>query len=87
MEGRPQGEDTDSTDNLDHYEGPLRELAQELPQVRKAGKNYVFNPIGGDVDVKELFEKARTEAKGNEVKQRQAWEALWTWKSGKSTPR
>ena len=71
-----KAQDTDSTDNLDHYEALCEKLAQELPQVRKAGKNYVFNPIGGGVDVKELFEKARTEAEGNEVKQRQAWEAL-----------
>ena len=71
-----KAQDSDSTDNLDHYEALCEKLAQELPQVRKAGKNYVFNPIGGGVDVKELFEKARTEAEGNEVKQRQAWEAL-----------
>ena len=41
----PQGERHQLTDNLDHYEALCEKLAQELPQVRKAGKNYVFNPM------------------------------------------
>lgn len=69
-------QEADITDNLDHYEALCEKLDQELPQVRKIGKNYAFNPIGGGVDVRDLFQKARTEAEGNELKQRQAWEAL-----------
>ena len=74
MEG-PQGAGFRLNRQSRPLRGPLRKTCSRVAQVRKAGKNYVFNPIGGGVDVKELFEKARTEAEGNEVKQRQAWEA------------
>ena len=50
-----KGQKADIKDNLDHYEVLLDELAKELPQVKKVGKNFVFNPEGGGVDVKELF--------------------------------
>src|SRR5262249_48169345 len=52
------------------------ELADQVPQVRKVGKNYVFEPTGGRIDIKQLFEKARNQAEGHQAKQRQAWERL-----------
>jgi hypothetical protein len=66
----------DIKDNLDHYEVLLDELAKEVPQVKKAGKCFVFTPEGGGVDVKELFQKARSRAENNEVLQRDAWNQL-----------
>jgi hypothetical protein len=70
------GQKADVKDNLDHYEVLLDEICKELPQVRKVGKNFVFTPEGGGVDVKELFQKARNQADGNEAKQRDAWHHL-----------
>ena len=66
----------DIKDNLDHYEVLLDELAKEVPQVKKAGKRFVFTPEGGGVDVKELFQKARSHAENSEVQQRDAWNQL-----------
>jgi len=71
-----KGQESDHTDNLDHYEGLCERLAQELPQIRKIGKNYAFNAISGGVDVRDLFQKARREAENHELQQRQAWEQL-----------
>lgn len=70
------GQKKDVKDNLDHYEVLLDELDKELPQVKKVGKNFVFTPEGGGVDVKELFLKARTHAEGSDVHQREAWHQL-----------
>lgn len=70
------GQKKDVKDNLDHYEVLLDELDKELPQVKKVGKNFVFTPEGGGVDVKELFQKARTHAENSEVHQREAWHQL-----------
>ena len=66
----------DVKDNLDHYEILLDELAKEVPQVKKAGQNFVFNPEGGGVDVKEQFQKTRSRAENSEVQQREAWNQL-----------
>jgi hypothetical protein len=66
----------DIKDNLDHYEVLLDELAKEVPQVKKKGKCFVFTPEGGGVDVKELFQKARSRAENSEVLQRDAWNQL-----------
>ena len=66
----------DIKDNLDHYEILLDELAKEVPQVKKSGKNFVFTPEAGGVDVKDLFQKARSRAENNEVQQRDAWNQL-----------
>lgn len=71
-----KGQKADIKDNLDHYEVLLDELAKEVPQVKKAGKNFVFTPEGGGVDVKELFQKARNHAENSEVQQRDAWNQL-----------
>ena len=71
-----KGQKADIKDNLDHYEVLLDELAKELPQVKKVGKNFVFTPEGGGVDVKELFQKARSHAENSEVQQRDAWNQL-----------
>ncbi len=71
-----KGQKADIKDNLDHYEVLLDELAKELPQVKKAGKNFVFTPESGGVDVKDLFQKARGHAENSEVKQRDAWQQL-----------
>ena len=71
-----KGQKADIKDNLDHYEVLLDELAKELPQVKKVGKNFVFTPEGGGVDVKELFQKARSQAENSEVQQRDAWDQL-----------
>ena len=71
-----KGQKADIKDNLDHYEVLLDELAKELPQVKKVGKNFVFTPEGGGVDVKELFQKARGQAENSEVQQRDAWNQL-----------
>ena len=71
-----KGQKADIKDNLDHYEVLLDELAKEVPQVKKAGKNFVFSPEGGGVDVKELFAKARSASEGNDAKQRDAWNQL-----------
>src|SRR5213078_4748068 len=60
-----KGQKADIKDNLDHYEVLLDELAKELPQVKKLGKNFVFTPEGGGIDVKELFQKARSQAESN----------------------
>jgi hypothetical protein len=54
----------------------LDELAKEVPQVKKIGKNFVFTPEGGGVDVKELFQRARDRAENSEVQQRDAWNQL-----------
>ena len=40
------------------------------------GKNFVFTPEGGGVDVKEVFQKARSHAENHEVQQREAWHQL-----------
>ena len=71
-----KGQKADIKDNLDHYEVLLDELAKEVPQVKKFGKNFVFTPEGGGVDVKELFQKARSHAENNEVQRRDAWNQL-----------
>jgi hypothetical protein len=71
-----KGQKADTKDNLDHYENLLEELAKEVPQVKKIGKNFVFTPEGGGVDVKELFQKARGRAENSEVQQRDAWNQL-----------
>ena len=71
-----KGQKADIKDNLDHYEVLLDELAKELPQVKKVGKNFVFTPEGGGVDVKELFQKARNQAENSQVQQRDAWHQL-----------
>ncbi len=71
-----KGQKGDTKDNLDHYENLLEELAKEVPQVKKIGKNFVFTPEGGSVDVKELFQKARGRAENSEVQQRDAWNQL-----------
>ncbi len=71
-----KGQKADIKDNLDHYEVLLDELAKELPQVKKVGKNFVFTPEGGGVDVKELFQKARSQAENSQVQQRVAWHQL-----------
>jgi hypothetical protein len=71
-----KGQKADIKDNLDHYEVLLDELAKELPQVKKVGKSFVFTPEGGGVDVKELFQKARSHAENSEVQQREAWNQL-----------
>jgi hypothetical protein len=71
-----KGQKADTKDNLDHYENLLDELAKEVPQVKKVGKNFVFTPEGGGVDVKELFQKARGHAESSDVQQRGAWSQL-----------
>jgi hypothetical protein len=71
-----KGQKADTKDNLDHYENLLDELAKEVPQVKKIGKNFVFTPEGGGVDVKELFQRARDRAENSEVQQRDAWNQL-----------
>lgn len=69
-------QEKDAKDNLDHYEVLCEELETQVPQVRKVGKNYVFEPMGGKIDIRQLFEKARNQADGHQAKQRQAWERL-----------
>lgn len=78
MEWRDHAADqeADAKDNLDHYEVLCEELETQVPQVRKVGKNYVFEPTGGKIDIRQLFEKARNQADGHQAKQRQAWERL-----------
>jgi hypothetical protein len=71
-----EGQQADREDNLGHYEVLCEELARELPQIRQVGKNFVFNPVGGGVDVRELFQRARGLAETHDVQQRQAWEHL-----------
>ena len=71
-----KGQKADIKDNLDHYEVLLDELAKELPQVKKVGKNFIFTPEGGSIDVKELFQKARGQAENSQVQQRDAWNQL-----------
>ena len=66
----------DLQDNLDHYEVLTDQLALELAQVAKVGRNYRFEPTGGGPQPRELFQKARAEAEQDEVARRQAWEAL-----------
>lgn len=76
-----KGQEADIADNLDHYESLCEVLDMELPQVRKVGKNYKFEPTAGGVDVRDLYSKARSEAEGDEVRQRQAWEQLLSLES------
>lgn len=71
-----KGQEADIADNLDHYESLCEVLDMELPQVRKVGKNYKFEPTAAGVDVRDLYNKARSEAEGDEVRQRQAWDQL-----------
>jgi hypothetical protein len=66
----------DAKDNLDHYEVLCEELETQVPQVRQVGKNFVFEPTGGKIDIKQLFEKARNQAEGHQVQQRNAWNRL-----------
>lgn len=80
-----KGQEADVTDNLDHYEALCEKLEIELPQVRKSGKNYKFEPTAAGVDVRDLFNKARSEAEGNEIRQRQAWEQLLAMESWEIT--
>ena len=71
-----KGHKADTKDNLDHYENLLDELAKDLPQVKKVGKNFVFAPEGGGVDAKQLFDDARARAEDSHVHQRDAWNQL-----------
>jgi hypothetical protein len=71
-----KGQKTDIKDNRDHYENLLDELAKEVPQVKKVGKNFIFTPEGGVVNVKDFFQKARSHAENSEVQQRDAWNQL-----------
>ncbi|MCY2995382.1 MAG: hypothetical protein NTY19_47085 [Planctomycetota bacterium] len=71
-----KGQKADVKDNLDHYEVLLDELAKEVPQVKKVGKNFIFNPEGGGIDIKDLFQRARSHAENSEVQQREAWNQL-----------
>ncbi len=66
----------DVKDNLDHYEVLLDELAKEVPQVKKIGNNFAFTPERGGVDVKDLFQRARSRAENSEIQQREAWAQL-----------
>lgn len=70
------GQTADAKDNLDHYEILCEELASEVPQIRKIGGNFLFEPTGGRIDVKQLFAKARALAEVHPVQTRNAWEAL-----------
>ena len=74
-------QEADLNDNLDHYESLCEILEGELPQVRKVGKNYKFEPAAVGVDVRDMFSKARSEAEGDEVRQRLAWEQLLSLES------
>ncbi len=76
MEWADHDKKADIKDNLDHYELLLDELAKELTQVKKVGKNFVFTPEGGGIDVKELYLKARGQAENSQVLQRDAWHQL-----------
>jgi len=71
-----KGQEADITENLDHYEALCDKLDQELPQVRKVGKNFKFEPVAAGIDVRDLYHKARAQAEGSEVQQRQAWDQL-----------
>lgn len=71
-----KGQTADVKDNLDHYEVLLDELTKELPQVRKVGKNFLFSPEGGGIDVKDLFRRARGQAENSESLQREALNQL-----------
>jgi hypothetical protein len=71
-----KGQKADEKDNLDHYEVLLDELAKELPQVKKVGKSFIFSPEAGGIDVKELFQKARSHSEGNNEAQNSAWNQL-----------
>lgn len=71
-----KGQEADITDNLDHYEALCEKIDLELPQVRKVGKNYKFEPVAAGVDVRDLYQKARAQAEASELQQRQAWDQL-----------
>jgi hypothetical protein len=71
-----KGQTADIKDNLDHYEVLLDDLVKEVPQIKKVGKNFVFTPEVGGIDVKDLFQKARSRAEDSEVLQRSAWDQL-----------
>jgi len=66
----------DFQDNYDHYELLAEKLDIELIQVEKVGGKYRFNPTGGGPDPHEIFQKARSEAEGNEALRRDAWHQL-----------
>ena len=70
------GQRADLQDNLDHYEILTDQVTRELAQAVKVGQNYRFNPTGGGTDPRELFQKERARAEGDEVLRRRAWEAL-----------
>jgi hypothetical protein len=78
MEWRDHDRDqtADLQDNLDHYETLTDKIQTELAQVSRVGKAYRFNPTGGTKDPREHFQRARSEAEGNELLRRQAWDAL-----------
>jgi len=71
-----KGQNANIQDNLDHYEILCDELAKEISQVGKVGKNFIFTPEGGGIDAKELFLKARSQAEDSEASQRDAWHQL-----------
>jgi hypothetical protein len=71
-----KGQTADIRDNLDHYEVLLDDLVKEVPQIKKVSKNFVFTPEVGGIDVKDLFQKARSRAEDSEVLQKAAWDQL-----------
>ncbi len=66
----------DLQDNLDHYEALAGAIDTGLVQVEKIGTNYAFNAAGGKTDPREYFQRARTQAEGNEREYRDAWNQL-----------
>jgi hypothetical protein len=76
-----KGQKADIKDNLDHYEVLLDDLAKEVPQVKKVGKNFVFTPERGGI-VKELFQKVRSRA--NRKKSRSARKVRFSASSPRS---
>jgi hypothetical protein len=78
MEWKDQdkGQESDLSDNLAHYEVLSDEIANGLVQVAKTGTNYAFNAAGGKHDPRDYFNKARTQADGNEREAKAAWEQL-----------
>lgn len=68
-------------ENIEHYDILADALRKEIPQIREkkdedAKSLFRFDPEQEGIQVRELFEKIRSEAEANEVMQKDAWEHL-----------
>ena len=73
--------DANVEENIQHYETLAESLKKELRQIAQSFDDdgrarYRFDPVFTGIDPRDEFRKAKDEAEGNKVMQREAWEHL-----------